>query len=537
MTLNGTKVLVLAAAVTLTLAACSSSTDEPAAIAETTLSTPATPTTLSQPPPTTTVASEDTAGRDELDDVGGSTVAPTSTVPATVSTTSCNPESTTWEITGHPVIVRIPDTSAPVPVIVALHGYKGTPEGLEYYSELDAAADAGEAIVAYPAGTPLDLGFGWNSGSTRFATETGDDVGLLVAVVDQLLTLPCADADNVTLAGESNGGGMTVRAACDPRMAPRLDLIALVNPAIDEGVLANCGAVESPTAVLAVAGRADPIVPFDGSREPFIAVDDWFPRVAQSVAGCTTTTVERTEQTPMVEVVIPSGCGTCAVLLAVADGEHTWPGSFEGSNGMHPGTVPFTDRLLETVHGDKDTCETTPHVVPIANAAAAGWGTTHAGYPASDVFAPCGADVVSPVDGALLEVRRVDGWDAAVDNPATRGGRSIAVLGDDGVRYYLAHFDTIVDGLEPGVVVEAGQVIGTVGTTGRSSACHAHFAISPPCPGKEWSVRRGVIWPYPYLDDWRAGGQRSPVEEIDAWLDANPDACTLAMADPFAGDA
>ena len=180
---------------------------------------------------------------------------------------------------------------------------------------------------------------------------------------------------------------------------------------------------------------------------------------------------------------------------------------------------------------------TTPYVVPIADAAAAGWGTTHSGYPATDIFRGCGASIVSPVNGSVLEVRRVDGWDPSVDNPATRGGRSVSLLGDDGVRYYVAHFETIDESVIVGSRTSAGQFLGTMGTSGRSSACHTHFSISPPCPGKEWSVRRGAIWPYPYLDAWRAGSQRSPVDEIQGWLAANPDACALAMLDPFAGDA
>ena len=69
-------------------------------------------------------------------------------------------------------------------------------------------------------------------------------------------------------------------------------------------------------------------------------------------------------------------------------------------------------------------------------------------------------------------------------------------------------------GVEPGVRVDAGAPLGTIGTTGRSSACHVHFGISPPCPEREWSVRRGVVWPYRYLDDWRNGGQASPAEEV-----------------------
>jgi murein DD-endopeptidase MepM/ murein hydrolase activator NlpD len=166
------------------------------------------------------------------------------------------------------------------------------------------------------------------------------------------------------------------------------------------------------------------------------------------------------------------------------------------------------------------------YVVPVVNVDAAGWSPDHAGYPATDVFLPCGATVVSPVDGTLLEVRRADEWDPAVDDPATRGGRSIAILGADGVRYYLAHFDTILDGLEPGVRVAAGAELGSLGRTGRTSACHLHVGISPPCPTAEWWVRRGVVWPHPYLDAWRTGEQRSPVDEVAAWSADHPDACT-----------
>lgn len=180
---------------------------------------------------------------------------------------------------------------------------------------------------------------------------------------------------------------------------------------------------------------------------------------------------------------------------------------------------------------------TTPYRIPVADAGAASWGTIHAEYPATDVFVRCGAVIVSPVNGVVLEARRVNAYDWAVDNPATRGGRSVAIVGDDGVRYYLAHFESIDDGIEPGVRVEIGQRLGLMGRTGRASACHVHVGLSPPCPGKEWSVRRGVVWPYPYLDDWRAGGQRSPVAEVEQWLAANPNACAEAMADPYAADA
>lgn len=179
-----------------------------------------------------------------------------------------------------------------------------------------------------------------------------------------------------------------------------------------------------------------------------------------------------------------------------------------------------------------------PYRVPSPDPGAS-WQPDHSGYPATDIFVPggCGGDVVSPTTGTLLEVRRVDEWSPDNDNPARRGGRSISILGADGVRYYLAHFASIEPELEVGDPVAPGQLLGRVGDAGRTSACHIHFGISPPCPEREWSVRRGVVWPYPYLDAWRRGDDLSPADEVLAWATDNPDACAEAASDPDAGDA
>lgn len=201
-------------------------------------------------------------------------------------------------------------------------------------------------------------------------------------------------------------------------------------------------------------------------------------------------------------------------------------------------TAATTSMTTSTTTSTVAAPPTTPYVIPLVNAQAGGWGDTHAAYPATDLFeGGCGGGIVSPVNGVLLEVRRVNAYDADVDNPATRGGRSISILGDDGVRYYLAHFESIEEQLVVDQRVTAGQDLGTIGNTGRSSACHLHFGISPPCAEQEWSVRRGVVWPHPYLNDWRDGGQRSPVDEIEQWSASNPDACVDAAADPLAADA
>jgi peptidoglycan LD-endopeptidase LytH len=181
------------------------------------------------------------------------------------------------------------------------------------------------------------------------------------------------------------------------------------------------------------------------------------------------------------------------------------------------------------------------YTVPIEPGTSVGYGGvgSHHDYPAADIFASsgCGTPLVSPVDGEVLEVRTVNLYDPVVDNPALRGGKYVSILGADGVRYYLAHLDTVAGGLAPGQKIGAGAVIGTMGRTGRASACHVHVGISPPCPGKEWAVRRGVVWPQPYLDAWRRGGTASPAAEVEAWARANPAACEAAMRDPYAPDA
>ncbi|HEX8927855.1 MAG TPA: M23 family peptidase, partial [Actinomycetota bacterium] len=35
-----------------------------------------------------------------------------------------------------------------------------------------------------------------------------------------------------------------------------------------------------------------------------------------------------------------------------------------------------------------------------------------------------------------------------------------------------------------------------------------------------WWVRRGTVYPWPYLDSWRAGGNRSPTAAVRAALAA-----------------
>jgi peptidoglycan LD-endopeptidase LytH len=159
------------------------------------------------------------------------------------------------------------------------------------------------------------------------------------------------------------------------------------------------------------------------------------------------------------------------------------------------------------------------YAFPVQPADAASYGRDHHTYPATDVFAACGTRLVAITDGVVDEAGQSDDWDPEVDDPATRSGRYVSIVGDDGVRYYLSHLETVEPGVRAGARVTTGQAIGTVGRSGnaRSTPCHAHFGISPPLGPGDWEVRRGVIWPWPYLDAWRADRDESPAEEVTAW--------------------
>ncbi|MEQ1702936.1 MAG: M23 family metallopeptidase [Ilumatobacteraceae bacterium] len=164
------------------------------------------------------------------------------------------------------------------------------------------------------------------------------------------------------------------------------------------------------------------------------------------------------------------------------------------------------------------------------------YGTDHHDYPAVDVFG-CGATVVAPTDGVVQQTRDVDLWDPAINDPSNRGGKYVSMLGRDGVRYYFAHLESVA--VAPGQPVQPGAPLGVMGQTGnaRNSACHTHVGLSWPCPTNEWAVRRGEVWPAPYLDAWRNGEQRSPTLEVLATEQSSPAACDTAALEPGAADA
>lgn len=181
------------------------------------------------------------------------------------------------------------------------------------------------------------------------------------------------------------------------------------------------------------------------------------------------------------------------------------PGDSPGSTGT--ATVPAETADLPKPDG----AESPDYRLPVAGCSVS-YARSHHDYPAADMFADSGCRFVAPVAGVVDEVVRKDTWDPKTNRGADRGGRSVSLVGVDGVRYYGSHLAKVSPGITPGQEVAAGELLGRIGESGsaRGTGSHLHFGISWPTPHGRWWVRRGTVPPQPYLDSWRDGGDRSP---------------------------
>jgi len=152
------------------------------------------------------------------------------------------------------------------------------------------------------------------------------------------------------------------------------------------------------------------------------------------------------------------------------------------------------------------------------------YGKYHHDYPATDIQAKKGCAFVSPVAGVIDEVALVDKWSGKTNKGADRGGLSVSVIGDDGTRYYGSHLAKIETNIVPGLRVASGDKLGEVGSTGsaRGTKPHLHFGISYPTEKAIWWVKRGVLYPWKYLDAWKVGKDLKPVVKVPATIPVEP---------------
>jgi murein DD-endopeptidase MepM/ murein hydrolase activator NlpD len=100
--------------------------------------------------------------------------------------------------------------------------------------------------------------------------------------------------------------------------------------------------------------------------------------------------------------------------------------------------------------------------------AARGSGRVHLGV---DIGAPEGTLLQAVVSGRVIQIYR--------DRPGSLSGNGVKIAMSDGTYFFYAHLASIAPGIQLGVPVAAGQVIGTIGSTGNAAITHLHFEVHP----------------------------------------------------------
>lgn len=127
-----------------------------------------------------------------------------------------------------------------------------------------------------------------------------------------------------------------------------------------------------------------------------------------------------------------------------------------------------------------------------------GWGGRRI-HEGTDIFASHGTPVLSTAYGVI----EVIGWNRY-------GGWRIGMRDMGNVYHYFAHLSSFKKGLKPGDIVEPGEVIGYVGSSGYGKPGtsgkfppHLHYGMYRETGGEDWSFD-----PYPYLRRWERQKKR-----------------------------
>lgn len=123
---------------------------------------------------------------------------------------------------------------------------------------------------------------------------------------------------------------------------------------------------------------------------------------------------------------------------------------------------------------------------------ARGWGGRRI-HEGTDIFANYGTPVLSTAYGVI----EVIGWNRY-------GGWRIGMRDMGNVYHYFAHLSSFKKGLKPGDIVEPGQVLGYIGSSGYGKPGtsgkfppHLHYGMYRETGDNEWAFD-----PYPYLRQW-----------------------------------
>ena len=236
-----------------------------------------------------------------------------------------------------PYLLHVPPAALAerAPLLLELHGRGIDPVSFDRWTGFRHLADKAGFVVALPSA----VGEIWNDGRFPGLTRDGpDDVGYLVALIEDACTRFSIDERRIYVVGMSNGATMAARLVCE--RAGRIAAFAQVAGTAAAGVAATCRPA-CPVPILQVHGTNDDFAPYGGGRRhglrarlvlrhaagPSIGVDDW---ARLWVAA------NEAHEGPRIETFPPDTTvrrwhgpspASDVVFYRVDGGGHTWPGN------------------------------------------------------------------------------------------------------------------------------------------------------------------------------------------------------------------
>ncbi len=207
-----------------------------------------------------------------------------------------------------------------VPLVFDFHGFGSNALQQMVYGNFKPQADADDFLIVSPDGqVPAARHF-------NLTGEKGlqDDVQMVAALLDHIEATLCVDAHRVYSTGMSDGGAMTSVLAC--RMSDRFAAFGPV------AVVVAC-ASKKAVPIMAFAGTADPVVPFNGGKVNCCGGGHVAGAAPSMVTWATTDHCSTKYQDLQVSSEVTRrtwpGCapGGSVTFYIVAGGGHTWPGS------------------------------------------------------------------------------------------------------------------------------------------------------------------------------------------------------------------
>lgn len=241
-------------------------------------------------------------------------------------------------------IVYLPsgyNNSGKMPLIFAIHGGSGTPEGMINIANFKTIADRDKVVLVYPEGVQKN----WNDGRPTAPNQLGiNDVGFFNQMCDYMINNYSVDAKKIYATGISNGGFMSTRLGCE--LSNRIAAIAVNAATIEATTIAPNCKPNRPVPALYIHGTTDPLVPFLGGQitaggtaggtilSHFQAIDKWV-----TINGCNPTPTVTdlpdiaNDGTTIKQRVYSGGTnGSEVVSYVVLNGGHTWPQGYQYLN-------------------------------------------------------------------------------------------------------------------------------------------------------------------------------------------------------------